>query len=215
MPRRLVLYLLLAAAAWHLGAGAYTYAKAGLAQVLLERAWEQTRHGSGHARPWGWSDTWPVARLHLPGLDKSLVVLEGASGRNLAFGPGHLSSTPLPGNSGNSVIAGHRDTHFAALAQLRPGDTLSIELATRVLHYRVRSVAVVHESATYVLDDSGDETLTLLTCYPFNAVRPGTDLRFVVTADVQHAVGRGDGQRKTSDPSLPFPDTALAILQGR
>ena len=61
------------------------------------------------------------------------MVLAGASGRTLAFGPGHVDGTPLPGEHGNAVVSGHRDTHFAFLRDLRCGDVLEVQTAAAAL----------------------------------------------------------------------------------
>ena len=82
---------------WQLGEGAYIPAKAWLAQELMQRAWERAVEGSERPAPWPWADTWPVARLRALGGDIDLIVLAGGSGRTLAFGPGHLSASALPG----------------------------------------------------------------------------------------------------------------------
>ena len=103
---------------WQLGHGAYIPAKAWVAQELMQQAWRRARDGDQQPRPWPWADTWPVARLSAKGGDIELIVLAGESGRTLAFGPGHLSASVLPGQQGNSVIAGHRDTHFQFLQLL-------------------------------------------------------------------------------------------------
>ena len=171
-------------ALWYVGSGAYILAKAGLAQILLERAWQRTVDGGQHERPWGWADTWPVARLALPDRDVELIVLEGASGRNLAFGPAHLSSTPLPGAAGNSVIVGHRDTHFDVLEEIATGDTVIVELTRTKLTYRVTQIVIVHESDVTALRDTPDAALTLITCYPFDALDAGTPLRYVVRGEL-------------------------------
>ena len=181
--RTVLVALLGGFALWNAGAAAYIIAKAELAQVLLEAAWQQTRAGETHVRPWNWADTWPLARLALPAQGADLIVLEGASVRNLAFGPGHLSSSPLPGESGNSVIIGHRDTHFAALEAVGRGDVVIVERSDRQLAYRVTDIAVVHESQVGILEDIGTDALTLITCYPFDAVDPGTSERYVVVAE--------------------------------
>src|SRR6202171_2881051 len=95
------------------GHGLFIRAKAAVAQVLLERAWAQTVETRRPVKAWAWADTWPVARISFPRLDRSAVVLEEAGGEALAFGPTHVAATPEPGENGISVIAGHRDTHFA------------------------------------------------------------------------------------------------------
>jgi sortase A len=111
------------------------------------------------------------------------MVLEGASGRTLAFGPGHLTGTPRPGEKGNVVIGGHRDTHFRFLKNLKSGDLLLIESADReVVAYSVTTTEVVDHAKSDVLRDFGDDRLTLITCYPFDAIQPGGPLRYVVTA---------------------------------
>ncbi len=172
-------------ALWNVSAAAYIAAKAELAQFLLDQAWQQTVEGGNRIRPWDWADTWPVARLVLPASGEKAIILEGASGRNLAFGPGHLSATPLPGESGNSVIVGHRDTHFAMLEGVLRGDNIVMELRDRRLVYRVEDIGIVHETNVAVLGDAGTEALTLITCYPFDALDPGGDQRYVIRAELQ------------------------------
>ena len=163
--------------------GAWIPAKARLAQVLLDHAWHETLRSGGSAKPWPWADTWPVARLITPSHKKSMVVLAGANGAALAFGPGHLTTSAPPGVSDNSVIAGHRDTHFAFLKTLKPGDVLQLQAPDGALHdYRVTQTRVVHETDARVLQRSESAMLTLITCYPFDAVVPGGPLRYVVRA---------------------------------
>lgn len=170
--------------------GLWIPAKAVLAQVLLERAWRRAVAGEARPRPWPWADTWPVGRLRLPapagGEPSDLIVLAGASGRTLAFGPGHLDGSALPGEAGNAVVAGHRDTHFRALERVAPGDEIAVETAAaggvRERRYRVVAAAVVDRSRTDLLAEAGELTLTLVTCWPFDAVAPGGPLRYVVVA---------------------------------
>lgn len=181
--RRAALVLVLAVAGWNLGQAAWISAKAQLAQQLVRRAWETERAGAGDVRPWPWADTHPVARLVVPGQGVDLFVLAGASGRTLAFGPGHMSGTPLPGEAGNAVVSGHRDTHFAVLRRLRTGDVVVVERRDgKRRRYVVSGTAVVDRRDTWVADDAGDTRLTLVTCYPFDAIRPGGPLRYVVWA---------------------------------
>jgi sortase A len=179
---RVLAALMAAAALIPLASGGYILAKAQVAQWLLTSALDRTLAGETQVRPWHWADTWPVARLDLGPKGGSVLVLAGASPRTLAFGPGHLGSTPLPGAGGNSAFAGHRDTHFAALADLAPGDGLRVEIPGRTLGYRVTETRVVDQAEVGVLADRGGEGLTLITCYPFDALLPGGPLRFVVFA---------------------------------
>ena len=182
-PLAAAVLVLRALAAWQLGGAAWIHAKATLAQHLIASAWEGTKK-DGARRPWPWADTRPVARLTVPSRGISLYVLAGTSGRSLAFGPGHVDGTALPGSSGNSVIVAHRDTHFAFLRNLREDEEITVEdTRGRLTRYRVREVAVVDKSQTRLLDPADSPQLTLITCWPFDAVQPGTAQRYVVIAD--------------------------------
>ena len=183
LAARLVIGALVLSGTLSLALGAWMPAKARLAQVLLDHAWHETLHSGDSAKPWPWADTWPVARLTAPSHKTSMIVLAGANGAALAFGPGHLTTSAPPGVSDNSVIAGHRDTHFAFLKALKPGDALQLQAPDGVVHrYKVIDARVVHETDTRVLQPSQSAMLTLITCYPFDAVVPGGPLRYVVRA---------------------------------
>lgn len=176
--------LLAMAGAASFGRGAYIFAKAQLAQLLLHRAWEHTRATGAASRPWPWADTHPVARLAAPGLDADVLVLAGASGRTLAFGPGHLDGSALPGDAGNAVITAHRDTHFRFLGRVAPGDELTVERSDgAVRRFRVRASYVADARELNLPRDTPVPTLTLVTCYPFDTLAPGGSLRFVVVAE--------------------------------
>lgn len=163
--------------------GAYIPAKAWLAQQLLERTWQRRLAGQPAEAPWPGADMRPLARLRQPRLDVTQVVLDGASGRVLAFGPGHVTGSARPGEHGNIVISGHRDTHFRWLRDLQDGDLLTLETGGgTVRRYTVTRAAVHHETEVDLLDPLAGEQLRLFTCYPFDALNPGTPLRYVVTA---------------------------------
>lgn len=159
-------------------------AKAFVAQSLIAVAWERNQSGANDAKPWPWADTTPVAKLTVIGSNESLIVLEGASGRNLAFGPTHDTASVLPGEPGNSVIAAHRDTHFQILETLKQGDRLRIERrGGQVIDFQVSDITIVDSRHTRIGLGADKPRLTLVTCYPFDAINPGGPLRFVVTAD--------------------------------
>ena len=167
-----------------LGQAGWVHAKAWLAQWLIADAFERALAGEPTVRPWPWADTEPVARLHLPGADGPLIVLSGASGRNLAFGPTHDPSSVAPGEPGNSIFAGHRDTHFAPLAGLRLGDAVLVErIDGTQARFTVRSLDVVDSTRWRIRLDADRPRLLLVTCYPFDAVDPSGPMRFVVTAE--------------------------------
>ena len=180
---RWVVACLLCLGFWQLGAGAYVPAKAWLAQELMQRAWLRAAGGVAQPVPWPWADTWPVARLTADKAAADLIVLSGGSGRTLAFGPGHLDGSALPGETGNAVIAGHRDTHFRFLNDVEAGDLLRIELSSGRRHvYRVIGTDVVDARRGSLVLDTDTPMLTLVTCYPFEARQAGGPLRFIVTA---------------------------------
>ena len=153
--------------------------KAELAQWLLQRAWTAALAGDASARPWPWADTRPAARLRVPGLGVEQFVLEGHSGRNLAFGPVLVDGT---WSGDDRVLSGHRDTHFRFLADLRIGDQIVLEGVGRREEYRVSAFDVVDSRSHELVIEPGMRRLSLVTCYPFDAAAPGGPLRYVVTA---------------------------------
>jgi sortase A len=191
--------LLIALGASQLAAGGWIHAKARLAQFLLERAWQQTIAGGRRVRPWPWADTWPVARLVIPGRDTSLIVLAGSSGRTLAFGPGHTQGSAPPGAAGTAIVSGHRDTHFAVLRDLRLGDELLVERPDgEVVRYRVEDLQIADSRSAKLRAETSDRVLLLVTCWPFDALVPGGPLRYVVTT--RESRGPGPGRAVWSRP---------------
>ncbi len=174
---------LVALGGWQAASGAAGPAKALIGQWLLDAAWERTRASGRPARPWGWADVAPVARIAAPRIGASAVVLGDASGEAMAWGPGHVPGTAAPGAPGLSAIAGHRDSHLAFLADLRPGDRLVLETAGGRVDYRV-SHGVVVDSRAWRLPttQAGVPRLALVTCWPFDGAFDGP-LRFVLYAE--------------------------------
>ena len=181
-------FMLLGFGGWQLGAAGYIHAKAWLSQVLLTQAWADTL-ADAEARgtlekPWPWADTGPVARLRVPELGVDQIVLAGASGRALAFGPGHLDQTAAPGEAGHSVISGHRDTHFAFLRDLAPETKLQVQRADGAWQsYRVRDSQVIDSRTARLSLAAERPALTLVTCWPFDTAEPGGPLRYAVFAE--------------------------------
>jgi sortase A len=127
-----------------------------------------------------------LGRLDIPRLGISVAILQGTSLRTLRLGAGHIDATPLPGESGNSGIAGHRDTFFRELRNVRKTDELQLQTATGVLRYEVDWVKVVRPDDISVLGPSADSALTLVTCYPFYFLGSASD-RFIVHARLTRA----------------------------
>jgi len=174
--------LLLALGLWQLGGAAWIHGKAWLAQRLLDSAWAATLAGGSQVRPWPWADTWPVARLSVPDLEVDLYVLAGASGRTLAFGPAVVPGTE---GLGHRILSGHRDTHFAFLRDLRDGSRFRLQSPDGTWrNYAVRGSQVIDlRQGVRARPAQGPELVTLVTCWPFDAVAPGGPLRYAVTAE--------------------------------
>jgi sortase A len=182
MPRFIFPLLLAIIGLILFGQGAYIHAKALVAQVLLERAFDNTVATGQPTKPWSWADTWPVARIEVKRLHAHAIVLAGSSGQALAFGPGHVERTPEAGERGVAVYSAHRDTHFAFLKHVVIGDRIDITGHDgRTFRYRVDATSVVR------FDDSGIDPLAdghelvLSTCWPFDALTQGPE-RYLVHA---------------------------------
>lgn len=181
--RRRLALLLVVLAMWFLGESAYMTAKAELAQYLLQEAWQRHLKDGAEHRPWPWADTSPIARLVFPQQDTKLVVLAGASGRNLAFGPAHLSASVMPGQLGVSVIGGHRDTHFAFLRHVQLGEQFLLQTADGIKRkFEIVQIQVTDVRDSDILLQSQEPVLALVACYPFNALDSGGPLRYLVIA---------------------------------
>jgi sortase A len=161
------------------GSGMIQPAKALLGQVLLDAAFT-----NGGVQPWPDADMRPVARIQFERLGISRIVLDQASSEGMAWGPGIVDGTMIPGNSGLSVIAGHRDSHMAFLRDVRIGDTLTIEtLDENVMEFKVWGAIVVDGSRWRVpAEEHGQASVYLTTCWPFGVQESGHE-RLVVMAD--------------------------------
>jgi len=159
----------------------YIQLKAQLAQVLIASAYAQQITSGRATKPWPWADTRVLGQLEIG--DNTDYILADASMRNLAFGPAHMSQTSALGEQGNSVIVGHRDTHFAHLQYVKVGQLIRVKQVQKDTEYRVDEISIVDEFDTGVIDDLTTTSLTLITCYPFNAISPNTRQRFVIRAN--------------------------------
>jgi sortase A len=120
-----------------------------------------------------------VGRIEIPRLKYSAVIFEGIDDATLDRGVGHLAGTATPGELGNLVLAGHRDTFFRPLKKIREGDEIDVTGPDGVSRYRVEFTQIVAPEATEVLRSTGRATLTLITCYPFRFIGNAPD-RFIV-----------------------------------
>lgn len=167
---------------WQAASAAVIPAKAVVAQILLDRAFDRSLAAHRPVKPWSWADMAPVARLSIPRIGVEAVALDSGSGEALAFGPTLLPGTALPGDKGTTVIAAHRDTHFENLGKVRKGDIVLVEgIDGRSTRYRVEGTEVTRWDRFAVRADHSTAGLALVTCYPFGGTTRGP-YRFVVHA---------------------------------
>jgi sortase A len=122
-----------------------------------------------------------IGRLEIPRLGLSVIVIEGEDKTTLRRAAGHVPGTPLPGQVGNVGITGHRDTFFRPLRNIQRNDMITLTTLQGEYRYRVVSTKVVSPDDVAVLDSTGGEFLTLVTCHPFYFVGPAPN-RFIVRA---------------------------------
>ncbi|MDG1906357.1 MAG: class GN sortase [Arenicella sp.] len=166
------------------GNGGYMIAKAQLAQQLLAYSWKQGIESGSAQKPWSWADTEVAARIRFLSLDEERYVMRDASGESLAFGPGFVEDgrvgQTLENIATGTAIAGHRDSHFGLLRELKANDIVELErLDQSTTRFRVTSATVI-DTRYQILEKPSADELTLITCYPFDSMVPGGPLRYVV-----------------------------------
>ncbi len=123
-----------------------------------------------------------IGRIEIPRLGISAIVRSGADARTLSLAVGHIPGTALPGETGNIGLAGHRDTFFRRLRDVRPDDDIRLVTPGGTYTYRIARTHVVWPADVWVLDDTDQSVLTLITCYPFRYVGSAPQ-RFIVRAE--------------------------------
>lgn len=183
---RIVIAVLLLSGAVMTAKALYIPIKAQVAQVLLVSAFNASVENGAPVKPWSWADTAPLARISVPRLGASDVVLSGGSGEAMAFGPTALVDDRA---GALTVLAAHRDTHFEFVQHLRAGDIVELEridgsnAAYRITHFEtVRWNEFVHPSDGRSYGAGG--LLVLTTCFPFGTTSPGP-LRRIVWAELE------------------------------
>jgi sortase A len=122
-----------------------------------------------------------IGRLSVPRLRFSAMVREGVDPRTLRVAVGHIPLTALPGQAGNVGLAGHRDTFFRGLKDLRLRDEIRFSTPRGNFKYQVESLTVVDPDNVAVLAPTRENVLTMVTCYPFSYIGSAPK-RFVVRA---------------------------------
>lgn len=160
-------------------AGLYQAFQNGRLEWLRQTGIERHEHGAAKFAPSGLNSL--VGRIEIPSLGLSAVIREGSDTHTLLIAVGHVPGTALPGEDGNVVVSGHRDSFFRDLREIRVGDEVNIVTLQEVFQYRVDSTSVVEPGQTEVLGPTEAPTLTLITCYPFDFIGPAPK-RFIVKA---------------------------------
>jgi sortase A len=181
-----------------LGFSALVYFEAGLYQAFETRQFEKVekvarqasidaprptleRDDPGAVAHIEMPDGSPISKMEIPRLGVSVVVVEGVKPRSLRLAVGHIPGTALPGERGNIGIAGHRDTFFHKLQDIREVDLITLTTPGRSYLYFVESAQIVDPTDVQVLQSSNEPILTLVTCYPFYFAGPAPQ-RYIVRA---------------------------------
>jgi len=176
---RLVARVLLIAGLLALGYAAYVVIDTKAYQAIEQKRFEQARQDAAAAP--ALVDGVSIGEIQIPRLGLAAMVVQGDSAAILQRAVGHLADTALPGEPGNVVLAGHRDTFFRPLKRVRTGDAITLKTRNGDFEYLVESTAVVRPSDLQVIQPTNGRTLTLITCFPFSYVGPAPD-RFIVRA---------------------------------
>jgi sortase A len=171
-------YFFLSGALLALGYSAYVVADARAYQAIEQSRLSTLRPTQGVRAV---ADGEVIGEMDIPRLGLKTIVAQGQSSRVLRRAVGHLSESAMPGQPGNVTLAGHRDTFFRPLRKIQPGDAISFNTADGEFVYQVESTEVVMPSDVAVLQPSRENTLTLVTCFPFYYVGSAPK-RFIVRA---------------------------------
>ena len=190
-------YFFLAAGILGLGYVTYVIVDAQTYQAYEELKLPKTRPAQG---PRVVAEGDVIGEMSIPRLALKTIVLQGESSKVLRRAVGHLLGTPLPGETGNVALAGHRDSYFRPLRNIQPGDAITIKTPDAEFEYQVESTEVVLPSDVQVLQPDRENTLTLITCYPFYYVGPAPK-RFIVHA---RQIGRLQEQSPITGAALHF-----------
>jgi sortase A len=176
---RLAARLFLAAGILALGYAAYVVIDAQAYQAIEHRRFEAARRDAPAAARL--VDGRAIGEIRIPRLGLGAIVAQGDSTAVLQRAVGHLSDTALPGEPGNVVLAGHRDTFFRPLKGVREGDAIILKTRRGDFEYVVEWTAVMPPSDVDAIQPTDQRSLTLITCFPFSYVGPAPD-RLIVRA---------------------------------
>ncbi len=147
-------------------------------QRKLAREWDAHRV-STPAHPRVVNDG--LVRVEIPKADVDAIVVDGVTRKELAVGPGHMPTTPMPGEIGNAVISAHRDTFFRKIGDLRKGDEVLVRRDGEIFHFTFDHRLIVLPTDLSVIRPTSDAELTLITCYPTYFIGPAPERLVVVS----------------------------------
>jgi sortase A len=195
-----------------LGMYVYSLVSERLYQSQAEHQFEEARNGTARTVSATKSTrhlaSSSIGRISVPRLHLSAMVAEGVDDGTLARAVGHVPGTSLPGERGNVAVAGHRDTFFRSLQELKPNDEIVFTTLDGSFRYAVREMKIVEPNNVAVLDPTARNTLTIVTCYPFRYIGAAPK-RYIVQAEevAEEGVRRGSGVRPTGQhTSRRLPD---------
>ena len=170
--RRIFALLLVVSGLSLLGYVSYQYWDMYHTQRQLEAQWEQQAASASVPRAKQIPAVEMLTRVSIPRINMDAIVIEGASRKQLSIGPGHVVDTAMPGEPGNAVITGHRDTFFRNIYELKKGDVIIVRRNGHVFKYQVTGKKIVEPDDLSVLKPTIDAQLTLITCYPTYYIGP-------------------------------------------
>lgn len=127
-----------------------------------------------------------IGRLSIPAARIDAIISEGVDDRTLRRAIGHIPNTALPGEPGNVALAGHRDTFFRGLGEIKLDDPIQLVTPFGTHEYVVEELRIVEPTETQVLAAGPSPTLTLVTCYPFDFIGAAPQRYIVRAREVAH-----------------------------
>tara|TARA_B100001250_G_scaffold412215_1_gene442837 strand:+ start:1535 stop:2095 length:561 start_codon:yes stop_codon:yes gene_type:complete len=172
-------YILCVTAIFILLKPVFFYVKGFIIQNKLEYEWTQTIKN----KKININDNliYPIGRININEVDLSSIITGGDLKKSLEVSIGHIPYTSKPGELGNVCLAGHRDTFFKKLEHVEIDDIIEIEHLKGTNEYKVQDIKIIQPDETNYLYESNEETLTLITCYPFEYLG-NAPLRYIVIA---------------------------------
>lgn len=188
LPPNFLPALLILAGALLVGYVATQYGEMYFEQKRMAQQWEQEQLRRAEQSPSEQAHALKddgMIRLVIPKIDLTSFVVEGTTHKALLLGPGHLTNTAEPGEVGNSVISGHRDTFFRHIHELEKGDQFYVERGGKKFVYHVTGKKIVDPDDLSVTRPSSTSQLTLITCYPTYYIGPAPK-RLVVFSKLEN-----------------------------